>query len=630
MSSMPETEEEGKTSQEWYENKGFGPQDWDNEGKSEGEVAVEPRILQEAEAFRKEAVASRDSAQKEWTRISSRFVSKYGITAPRFGVDNLARSDAERVLSYAADELARVGDKVYLHDGLGFWRLYAASDFVCQARVDFLTGFSREQAAAELAVLPAVREMPTSYHPQAERNEVLQELVSHAIREELIASPSQTEQVARALRIAALRDARVKELSETEFNDWNGRRNILPVQHGAGLLVAGTGQTVPEGPAGKGGARDVNQKGHWIPPERMKYEYLLDIGWSLPRYEPIVVGSAGEQAFQRAVEWYGEELFDQFAYLMLCRPDSIATLVSHVTGFGKSLFQTLAAKAFPEIVKTMTADQAFSRSGDKWGSVKYRQTNSRVVMIDEIGQQLPNNQKELRAGQVNTWTMDELTIERKFMDEEVLPRLGCVFLFGHDWPPVDTTQQGVERRLAWAREYETGAQMQGELYYALQQPQAIAAFREDVIQRMVRMSSMTQEEAGALSQTERCQAARASFFAARSDPIVAIMLESLEYLDGQNDWAYVPNQMLLDLVTELIASESEADIKHADIKAAGNKAFPQVFLRSGGSKRMRYPKGGKQHRCWGPNLRVREEYLTSGLSGSQKYAQWLADRRAAT
>ena len=126
----------------------------------------------------------------------------------------------------------------------------------------------------------------------------------------------------------------------------------------------------------------------------------------------------------------------------------------------------------------------------------------------------------LPTAAINSHTDEYMTIEKKGENVRTAKRTGSLVLVGHDWPPIDIHDQGIDTRIQWVHHVKGDADaMTQEERDMLVSPDAVKRFRHRLL---IMARDLMGDPRGAFkaSETPETKAARALFLKERTDPKV--------------------------------------------------------------------------------------------------------------
>lgn len=476
------------------------------------------------------------------------------------GIEDLDHTDAERIFRYYPDYVVREKGtrRAYLRNARGFLIPFASSDSKeIEAECFVLVRKAREKAAAEL--------LGGEVLPDASPDGVAM------VADYLENMPRDARKIASLTRsLSFLAGEKGVELDAAVFDRIDRHAHIVPLD--------------------AGGALDIRTDER-LNADRVAALRLVDRGWLLPDEPRPDPNASGSIAMTKAIKkHYTRELLRRIARHLLGLSKNIDIIVAP-GDWGKSTFITILSRAFPGLVSSAEAAVALSAQGTRYGVVKYRLTQCRILFIDEAGH-LDAGQS-VAAGTVNVWISDELDVERKFENARLMRRSGTVILIGHTWPGVDASSQGVMKRVRWAfRASDDAPVMTDRERELLLSDDAIGTMRYAVLAecRALHKAVDEGENIDDATSTPESREAVAHFQVARMDPYAAALRDKYEPA-GSGD--FVPSS---GIAAALMAVDESGKRPHGKIVEQKMRlAFHAPHVRPG----RKYVAGQKtQQRVW--------------------------------
>ena len=257
--------------------------------------------------------------------------------------------------------------------------------------------------------------------------------------------------------------------------------------------------------------RDVVQRGRvWATPSRLP----------LAHYRPdfLTATPATAVPMREFCNQLGFGLLKRLAYHLRHTSKDIDCIRIPQSNAGKSTLIDALRRALPGLVWSDPESKSLTERGSRFSQATAPLTEYRLVCYDEC-----DKIDEVKTGLLNSLTADELSIEKKGLDPQSMPRIGQPLLIGADWPAVDTSMQGVAERLPWAYQaHDLPVLSQGKRA-AILHPDGLAWLATTLITAASQLVDGDDASDGA------SRAAAAELHAARADPLVLILCECLSY-----------------------------------------------------------------------------------------------------
>lgn len=487
---------------------------------------------------------------------------------PWLQLRNLEDCDAWRVRRYSGYRFKHVYQTcVMVQDDSGLWHRLESSDIV-HSIIRSLIVQGRDRAGEELSEHSsndAVIRHDYSYF----LTDFCELKSMHVI--------NVTRQLSQVIHTGKERALTFDSVSPEDFDDRDSNP-IIPVSFHHGVPI--------------GGCIDL-RTAKYIDPLATGEMLMLNHGWGFPMCDKEIMDSdsPGKIAMETAIkERWGDDLLTRLCRHLLGTSKNV-DVVTAPTNWGKSTLITAMEKALPGMVGRLEAYKAFSRQGDKFTQTAIMLSEKLIVFIDEAGQDDPDRSAELSPGVLNTLTDDLLQVEKKFKDNEAVPRLGTAVLIGHTWAAINASAQGIDTRVQWAfRANETDPMTTDDRLLILSSD-GIEYLRVWILRRCRELWE-TSEDGRILDDltiSANNRQALAEFKMARSDPLAASLIEEFEVGELHE---FVRSSKIKDVLEDANGGEK---ISNNQIGAKIKIAFHNTGIRSG---RKKDTLTKKQERVW--------------------------------
>ena len=322
----------------------------------------------------------------------------------------------------------------------------------------------------------------------------------------------------RLLSLAARTDHGITTIKLKDFNNRILHNPTLPLQYGAIDLTSGIILT---------------------PEEYAPYHTLETQFWATD-YNPEILNkkSIGCEAARYLIEdHYGIELISRIAYHLVISSKSVDIINIPESSAGKT--------ALAEWLKLSIGNVGFdsrSRSlttkGDTYSQATAPLTEYLLYFFDEVDKM----SEDIPAGVLNEMTSEDLTITKKYQNPTPLPRTGTGILMGADWPPIDTTAQGLDTRITY-------------VYYKDMQPMSDAIKRllqsdadthQYLLARIVQLCIQWANSPTGWKNSPEADKAKERFFRERTPESKQILMDNYTFTGNETD--HVPLDHIKDLL----------------------------------------------------------------------------------
>ena len=443
------------------------------------------------------ADASGGTLRKRAERAVERIAETMPAIAKQMRVAPAEQADADRVLALCAERLLRVvGDggheRVMVLGAGGMWAELE------HRRSDATTGATA--VTVRIARERAVAQARDAGVDDAALDDIVAYWHQGSTAQE---KGSLARQVAQ--RVAG-REVAVREAHSDALDD----RSVRPV--------------IPL--AGGDGAWDI-AAGERIDPAETATLLQTEMGWAMP-YPHDVADDPATECMDAALEGRFAGLAERTAALLCGTAKTVDIFVCSKSSYGKTTYYDLARRAFPGMVERIDARTAYHTASMRFTPAALALTTRLLVVLDECGHVAGGDEDaRLPTAAINSHTDEYMTIEKKGENVHTAKRTGSLVLVGHDWPPIDVHDQGIDTRIQWVHHVKEDADaMTQEERDMLVSPAAVQRFRF----RLLNMAqSLMADPRGAFkaSETDESKAARALFLKERIDPRVAALQKEL-------------------------------------------------------------------------------------------------------
>ena len=229
----------------------------------------------------------------------------------------------------------------------------------------------------------------------------------------------------RLLKLASITDTGIDSIKTQDFNNRIKHNPTLPLQYGAIDLTDGKVLT---------------------PLEYASYHALATEYWAA-EYNPDILTKDSEDcriAKHLIEEHYGKELISRLAYHLIYQNKSVDIINIPTSSAGKTALVEWLKLALGN-VGLDSRSRSLLPKGDAYTQATAPLTEHLLYFFDEVDK-LP---EDISPGTINEMTSEELTISKKFQNPTYLARTGTPIMIGADWPPIDTTAQGLDTRITY-------------------------------------------------------------------------------------------------------------------------------------------------------------------------------------
>ena len=246
-----------------------------------------------------------------------------------------------------------------------------------------------------------------------------------------------------------------------------------------------------------------------------------------PDYDLLAVPYPETEPMERAIgQVWGKALMTRIAMMLLGPNEFVDVLRVDQSGWGKTTLIQALMDAFPGAVGAMPAVDAFRNEG-KFSPLNVDLSEKLVVFVDEAGAE----NAELGKRHLHRLIDPYISVEKKRIQATTRRRTANAMLVGHDWPVLDTSEQGVERRIGYV-EHNTSQQGMTRQHYLeidSEREQCLAYLRAWLCREAQRLwndqSGKTPHE---LTITPEARSAKARLISERSDPLVSALWTAFE------------------------------------------------------------------------------------------------------
>ena len=330
----------------------------------------------------------------------------------------------------------------------------------------------------------------------------------------------------RLLSLAARSDHGITAIKLNDFNNRIVHNPTLPLQYGAIDLTSGAILT---------------------PDEYAPY-HALDTEFWATDYEPEILNkkSPGCQVAKHLIEThYGIELISRIAYHLVTSNKSVDIINIPESSAGKTalaewLKLTIGNVGIDSRSRSLTA------KGDAYTQATAPLTEHLIYFYDEVDKL----DSDIQAGILNEMTSEGLTITKKYQNPTPLSRIGVGVLMGADWPPIDTTAQGLDTRITYVY-YKNLPVMPDSSKKLLQSdPDTHKYLLARIVELCIKWANGPETE---WKNSPEASKARERFFKERTPEAKQILIDTYTYTGNEAD--YIPLDHIKDLLSGLTDSK---------------------------------------------------------------------------
>ena len=329
----------------------------------------------------------------------------------------------------------------------------------------------------------------------------------------------------------------------------------------------------------EGGAVEV-ASGNLLSPVEYGMLYRRHKDRGAVKYLPSLLYRTDVDGLELAVDLltnhYPSEWLDLAAYHIAEPASDLIAVIKGAPGTGKSTFWEWVGWATGSCA---VIDTAMLSARHQYTPTEIEMTRNHTVVLDEAD---ASKGKPIRAGQLNLLTAKTFSLNPKGKPQLFdVPRLGQLVIIGNDWPDLDTTIPGVDRRIGFAWDLDLPRQLTPDEHKALEANERAHQYLLTVL--LIRAAQMTKGDARPRLLTDEAKGAKDRFMAERQSPVLTVLNEHIER--GQ------PADFLTSTVIDQLLKN---DLDSTPSTTEVGRILAQEF----GAMRTRRPIDGKRVRVW--------------------------------
>ena len=307
-----------------------------------------------------------------------------------------------------------------------------------------------------------------------------------------------------------------------------------------------------------GGSLSLLKKDHFFPADETATFNLLDHGWAVHRPNYDLVDEAHAHSYREGEEnspgaiiehFYGN-ILPRLAYLMFGPTKCVDAIRLQEKDTGKSTLINAMTDAFPNIVDSVLAPDAF-KSSSRFTPELARLASCRILFVNEVDKK-PDHDFTPFCFSASEKLVD---IESKGTDMSKMRNMGTVVFVGNDWPNIDTSVPGMNTRLEWAYSHDAAPTMTKAESLAVQSAAGLDYLVAAIFSRAHELAAATEPIAWDLTPYNAVR----ELLVEKENPIKRVLLA--EFIEVADSEAFTPN---VDL---------KQAIKDAGLPVPGDRAW---------------------------------------------------------
>lgn len=473
----------------------------------------------------------------------------------RFWMDDLVDADVERNMYYNIDKYCMDGKNVYAFYN-GVWvKLNIRNEKSIRA-ITQITLNSRADAA---------RDLGNNYCDYNDKYDIEMSLLYAKELRGLTTKARHCIEIMRTIAVSGNQD--IKIVPNVIFDQRNGRPTI-PLMNGKTLDLTKYPPVI-------------------LNPEKVPEDtYILDHDWMIPEPDFTLLESMRGCAMEQAINsHYGEILFTRIASYLLGTDKSIDCFTA-ISNSGKSTLADILMEALPGAVGMHGAKGIFHKDGQRFTPVATALSTYLITIIDEAG----HSSIKISTSVVNEWVQDTIDRERKGEQRTAVRRISSILMFGHTYPHVNFSDQGIKTRFKWAYDGSAIPEMASKTRFLLKNEDQIRYLRAWLFNKAAELWNEHRSTTGAknsLEEDERIKAAVEIMSESRMDPVSAVLIDNFE----EYEHGFVSSSDIDKVLDEL--DDPNEKPKGKSLGIAITRAFHGSNVRTG-----RKSINGKQVHGW--------------------------------
>ena len=273
---------------------------------------------------------------------------------------------------------------------------------------------------------------------------------------------------------------------------------------------------------------------------------------------------------------YPSEWLDLAAFHLADPASDLIAVIKGAPGTGKSTFWEWVGWATGSCA---VIDTAMLSARAQYTPTEIEMTRNHTVVLDEAD---ASKGKPIKAGQLNLLTAKTFALNPKGKPQLFdVPRLGQLVIVGNDWPDVDTTIPGLDRRIGFAWDLDLPRKLTPDEHKALEANERAHQYLLSVL--LIRAATMTKGDARPRLLTEEVVGAKDRFMAERQSPVLTVLSEHIER--GQP-----ADYLTSTVIDQLLKNDLDSTPSTTEV----GRIMAQEF----GAMRTRRPVDGKRVRVW--------------------------------
>lgn len=399
-------------------------------------------------------------------------------------------ADIARIVNYCADKLLIVNNKdIYIRTMAGSWDKIELER--PNGRVDYILKYARDRALEDI-----------SNH----------EFGGQEYKKRLDTTYRSTNSHIKALtgRLLSLIENDDIPIKRIKMSDFNNRVVFHPTL------------------ALERGGIDLTNGKILSPEEYSTFNALQSDTWAV-EYDPTILDhqTHGCIVAKHLIEdHYGTELISRLAYHLVYPGKSVDIINIPTSSAGKTALAEWL-KASIGSVGIDSRARSLTSKADQYTQATAPLTEYLLYFYDEVDKSVD----EISIGVINEMTSEDLTISKKYQNPTPLPRIGTGILTGADWPPIDTTAQGIDTRITFVY-FKELPKMSSEVKRTLQTDTDAHKY---LLAWIVRECVKHYENSLIWTNSEGIEESRARFFTEQTPEDKRLLMETYETSESEAD-----------------------------------------------------------------------------------------------